>query len=401
MYLFNSTKAFYIQLNEATTTTECDVTAHYVDDIPGTPPVNPVPILSRSSGTYANQVFGPPTAGTIRTLSKATVVNRDSVSHTVFLMEGMSGTYTYLAEFTLSAGGMWDSDVPTSSGGAGITYTGASPIYVSGTQISFNVYPGVSGSVLTSNGSQWTSVSGTSSNAGEVGNGWTAGLGTWSYSSADAPIFVISTSVDNSTVVQVGDRIQLTQTTAKYFIVHAITSSTITVYGGTDYTLANAAITSPYYSHVKNPYGFPLDEEKWTVTVTDANQRSAACAAGTYLNVNSAVSISVPIGRWSTKGTKVGVQCVLTAPNSIETIMAALSTSTSSASDTNLEMQIQYFYLTGSYINSMLGTYNLVGFINVAAKITYYLIMSSTYAGTAFYRGDNTPSVIKLVDTYL
>ena len=31
----------------------------------------------------------------------------------------------------------------------------------------------------------------------------------------------------------------------------------ITVYGGTDYTLADEAITSPYYSYASNPQGFP------------------------------------------------------------------------------------------------------------------------------------------------
>lgn len=59
-----------------------------------------------------------------------------------------------------------------------------------------------------------------------------------------------------------GTRLKLTQTTAKYFVVvnsDAVGSdSVITITGGSDYTLANAAIASPYYS-----YGNPPDYPTW------------------------------------------------------------------------------------------------------------------------------------------
>jgi hypothetical protein len=60
---------------------------------------------------------------------------------------------------------------------------------------------------------------------------------------------------------QKGDKIKLTQTTAKYFYIIAISYSspntTVTVTGGSDYTVANAAITLPYFSKIENPQGFP------------------------------------------------------------------------------------------------------------------------------------------------
>ena len=54
-----------------------------------------------------------------------------------------------------------------------------------------------------------------------------------------------------------GDKIKLTQTTAKYFYVVSIADTVLTVTGGSDYTVANAAITSPFYSHASSPIGFP------------------------------------------------------------------------------------------------------------------------------------------------
>jgi hypothetical protein len=45
-------------------------------------------------------------------------------------------------------------------------------------------------------------------------------------------------------------------------IVYNVTNAgktTFFLYGGTYYNLFNAAITLPYYSMIKAPYGFPLD----------------------------------------------------------------------------------------------------------------------------------------------
>lgn len=55
----------------------------------------------------------------------------------------------------------------------------------------------------------------------------------------------------------VGTKIWLTQTTSKYFHVTGKSGTTITVKAGTDYTLANAAITAPYFSNEVTPVDFP------------------------------------------------------------------------------------------------------------------------------------------------
>lgn len=88
-------------------------------------------------------------------------------------------------------------------------------------------------------------------------DGWIAANETWTYASATT--FTIA-GVDRTNLFEVGDRIKLTQTTTKYFYVVAVafsTNTTVTVTGGSDYSLANAAITNPYYSKEISPDGFP------------------------------------------------------------------------------------------------------------------------------------------------
>lgn len=88
-------------------------------------------------------------------------------------------------------------------------------------------------------------------------DGWIADTDTWTYVSATS--FKV-TGKNVTAKFSKGTRIKLTQTTDKYFVVTSSsfsTDTTVTLTGGTNYTLANAAITSPYYSYQANPQGYP------------------------------------------------------------------------------------------------------------------------------------------------
>lgn len=88
-------------------------------------------------------------------------------------------------------------------------------------------------------------------------DGWTTSSDTWTYASAST--FTIA-GVDRTTTFTKGTRLKFTQTTAKYAVVVASsfsTDTTVTIAVNTDYTIANAAITSPYYSYQANPQGYP------------------------------------------------------------------------------------------------------------------------------------------------
>lgn len=83
--------------------------------------------------------------------------------------------------------------------------------------------------------------------------GWIGAVGTWAYASATT----ITVPSGAATYYAVGDKIKLTQTTVKYFYIVGVADTLLTITGGTSYTLANAAITLPYFSHAASPVGFP------------------------------------------------------------------------------------------------------------------------------------------------
>jgi len=93
---------------------------------------------------------------------------------------------------------------------------------------------------------------------------WIPGSSTWTYASATT----MTVPAADAAIMRVGTKIKLTQTTAKYFYVTGISGTTITITGGTDYTLANATITSPYLSNQETPPGFPA-EFNYTPTLTN------------------------------------------------------------------------------------------------------------------------------------
>jgi hypothetical protein len=103
-----------------------------------------------------------------------------------------------------------------------------------------------------------STVSFTSTNGSNVDyeTGWISAAETWTYATATS----LTVPGDVTGKYAKGDKIKLIQTTEKYFYVIAVAFSvdtTITVTGGSDYTVANAPITGPAYSKAQTPSGFP------------------------------------------------------------------------------------------------------------------------------------------------
>jgi hypothetical protein len=86
-----------------------------------------------------------------------------------------------------------------------------------------------------------------------IDDGWQGINDSWSYASATT----ITVPSGAASLYQIGDRIKITQTTVKYFYIISLTDTVLTVSGGSDYTVANAAISAIYVSHQSNPIGFP------------------------------------------------------------------------------------------------------------------------------------------------
>lgn len=100
-----------------------------------------------------------------------------------------------------------------------------------------------------------------------INSGWFPAGETWTYASATT----ITVPGDLREKYSPGDKIRISQTTTKYFSIVDVTYSspntTLTVTAGTTYTLANAAISSPFHAKGATAPGFP-STFSWTPTTT-------------------------------------------------------------------------------------------------------------------------------------
>lgn len=125
-------------------------------------------------------------------------------------------------------------------------------------------------------------------------DGWIPAEQTWAYASATT----ITVPSGAASKYQKGDKIKLTQTTVKYFYIVGVADTVLTVTGGSDYTVANAAITSPYFSKMENPQGFPLafaftpTLTAETGTITTASVNGAFSLHGGLCYVRYVVSVT-------------------------------------------------------------------------------------------------------------
>ncbi len=224
----------------------------------------------------------------------------------------------------------------------------------------------------------------TTAAGGIPASGWVPAGETWVYVSADDPTYVFKIAgVDLTGKYQAGQRIKLAQSTGgtKYGIVTKVefsTDTSVTVYMGTDYDLANEAISDPYYSPVKAPFGFPLDPAKWTVTVTDTSlQQQATPTQDTWYNLGG-ITISIPIGVW-----RVNYKVTAGADKNTVTVVT-VKTTLSTANNTESDADFTTFgYAIGASGNlrALLPAF-VEKTIAVASKTSYYLNTLTTTAAT-------------------
>lgn len=84
-------------------------------------------------------------------------------------------------------------------------------------------------------------------------DGWSVVTETLTYASATT----ITIASGGASRWKKGDKLKITQTTDKYFYVIGVADTLLTVTGGSDYTVANAAITAASYSRSGTAIGFP------------------------------------------------------------------------------------------------------------------------------------------------
>jgi len=239
-------------------------------------------------------------------------------------------------------------------------------------------------------------------------DGWIPAGETWVYASADDPTFTFTIAgVDLTTKYYPGMRLKLTQTTPKYFIVTKVafsTNTTVTVYGGTDYDLADAAITLPYYSTAKAPAGFPLDPLKWMVEVKDTTDATQATpSANTWYNLGT-VTISIPIGVWN-----VGYWATLyIADTNVIRASAQITLSTANDSESDNDftgrLSINTDDVSGIVI-AISAIQTKTKYLALTAKTAYYLnaLSETATADSIYFLGSSTygTTIVRAVCAYL
>ena len=194
----------------------------------------------------------------------------------------------------------------------------------------------------------------------------------WTFAGADDPSYSLSIPGDLTWKYWPGQKVRLRQAggAVKHFIITGVGYSapnTIqTLYGGTDYDLANSPIIEPYFSAAKAPYGFPLNEAKWSVeSLGTADSSQASPVAGTWYNKGG--SLVIPAGRW-----RVEYAAELeVARGSAGALDAFATLSTAANSEVNKEATTKIGVSSGV---SMRGSVGLSGYVlDLAAKGTYYL----------------------------
>jgi len=130
-------------------------------------------------------------------------------------------------------------------------------------------------------------------------SGWIATTG--AYASATT----ITVASGAAAKYRKGDKIKLTQTTVKYFSIIGVADTVLTVTGGSDYSVADAAITDMYYSHEATPIGFPT-YFNYTPTVTASSGTLTTTSASAKFTVVNGFCMITGSTTITNKGTASG-----------------------------------------------------------------------------------------------
>lgn len=227
--------------------------------------------------------------------------------------------------------------------------------------------------------------------------------------SADDPVFVLRFAADMTGILTEGMRLEVTQSTVKYFIIHDVGTfsggnTDVTVYGGTDFDVADTgvtAISAIRYSREKIPFGFPANPDKWTTRQTSTALLSVTASDTTTVSNIGSFSLDVPIGLWN-----LVLQANFSNSFSGERVFSTIGVSTSNNSFSNNVM-------TGEIDSRAAGSgatavasrtiCHIQDIVELSSKTTYYVNVQARVGATQtmFLDGTRTETRLEAISAYL
>ena len=203
-------------------------------------------------------------------------------------------------------------------------------------------------------------------------SGWIAAGETWTYASAGT----FTVAGDVTAKYKKGTRIKLTQTTVKQMVCYADATysapdTTVYVTGGSDFTLANAAITLPFYS-----YGNPPDFQMWFTWAPTQAGFSSDPANGVYqfMLIGTACTLVV---RQPTAGTSNATTFTVSIPIVALTLTNVAWSAMGFGTDAGALLTAMGFIVSGGTVLTLYKNLSATGWTNSGNK--YINAITITY----------------------
>lgn len=229
--------------------------------------------------------------------------------------------------------------------------------------------------------------------------GWYEIASAFSYSSWNNKTKTAVISSENLTdTLSVGMKVKFTQNSVtKYAIITAITSSAITLFMGTDYTLENTSINDFYFSMLKAPFDFPMNPEKWELLFVRSSNDvySTVTTANYYGGANN--QLTVPVGAWEIEYNYT-IQFTSAATTCYSRL--ALSQSSSEITEGSLASNFVMPLTAGAFASQRFVNSKIY---NLTEEKTFYLLFKNdmAYSNLYFVGSSTQPSWIKAKCIYL
>jgi hypothetical protein len=140
-------------------------------------------------------------------------------------------------------------------------------------------------------------------------NGWIPAPGTWT---ASSDTITITTQAGSTDIYEVGDKLRFKQGGGfKFNYAIAVTDTTLTMTGSTDYGMTTDIITDNYYSKAVSPVGFP-QWFNWVPTLTGGNADLSGYTTARFSIVGRTVKIYFNADNMTISGT--AGQIIITLP---------------------------------------------------------------------------------------